>query len=442
PRTIKLSYVARDGDYAAEIAEARRTTRYSSRESTAELALMLDERDAGAIAATWLYETWAQRERAALSLPPSAMALEPGDQILLDVGNRQLPVRISDIADHGPRAIDAVSVDRDVYSGVQGATRETAVPAAPLSGKVDLHFLDLPLLSGTESPEAAYIAASQTPWPGAISVYKTATESGYQLATTIAAPAVMGRLQSVMPTGVGHRWNHGASVDVKLTAGALEGRSQIDVINGSNVAAVQHVDGQWEVIQFASAKLIGPRTYRLSTFLRGQSGTETAAMSETAAGAAFVLLNGRVARLDLSPSDIKRAFSWRYGPAGRDFGGPDFRRASHAFDGVGARPFAPVHVRGARSPAGLALSWTRRTRAGGDSWEQREVPLAEDGELYEVDILNGETVVRTLTSGAPAATYAAADAAADFGAMPEAVTCRIYQVGASYGRGTPAIATV
>jgi hypothetical protein len=52
----------------------------------------------------------------------------------------------------------------------------------------------------------------------------------------------------------------------------------------------------------------------------------------------------------------------------------------------------------AKIPAGgLASTWIRRTRLGGE-WQGATgtVPLAETTEAYEVDILNGSEVVRTL----------------------------------------------
>jgi len=101
-----------------------------------------------------------------------------------------------------------------------------------------------------------------------------------------------------------------------------------------------------------------------------------------------------------------------------------------------------VHLRGSRSGADLALSWVRRTRVGGDSWETTEVPLGEDFERYEIDILDGTDVKRTLISGTPSAVYTAADQTTDFGAPQPEVHLRIYQMSAVLGRGTPREATL
>lgn len=79
----------------------------------------------------------------------------------------------------------------------------------------------------------------------------------------------------------------------------------------------------------------------------------------------------------------------------------------------------------------------RRTRVGGDSWEQSEVPLAQDSERYEVDILSGGVVKRTLSSVTPSAVYTAAQQIADFGVAPALpLSVAVYQISTSFGRGT------
>jgi hypothetical protein len=68
--------------------------------------------------------------------------------------------------------------------------------------------------------------------------------------------------------------------------------------------------------------------------------------------------------------------------------------------------------------------------------------LAEASERYEIDIVNGAAVVRTLTATLTTATYTAALQTADFGSPQQAISVRIYQVSAVWGRGTGAAAVV
>ena len=85
----------------------------------------------------------------------------------------------------------------------------------------------------------------------------------------------------------------------------------------------------------------------------------------------------------------------------------------------------------------MAITWVRQTRAGGDAWEPVEVPLGEAREEYRVDVLGGDAVLRTMTTGAAAATYAASAQIADFGVLPGEVTIRVRQVSATDGPGQP-----
>jgi hypothetical protein len=156
-----------------------------------------------------------------------------------------------------------------------------------------------------------------------------------------------------------------------------------------------------------------------------------------AAGARFVLLDAAPTLVDMSQDEIGLAYTWRCGPANRDIGHASYLETTHVFTGVGLRPLSPAHVRGLRSAGDLAISWIRRTRLGGDSWDAAEVPLGEETERYEVDILDGPTVKRTLTATSPTVTYTAAQQTTDFGSPQSSVSCRVFQISPVHGRGTP-----
>jgi hypothetical protein len=68
-----------------------------------------------------------------------------------------------------------------------------------------------------------------------------------------------------------------------------------------------------------------------------------------------------------------------------------------------------------------------------------EVPLGEASETYEIEILDGGEVARTVTGlGAPAWLYSLADQETDFGAAATSIAFRVYQVSAAFGRGIAA----
>jgi hypothetical protein len=105
-------------------------------------------------------------------------------------------------------------------------------------------------------------------------------------------------------------------------------------------------------------------------------------------------------------------------------------------------PWSPVHITGVRNGGDLAITWVRRTRFGGVWADGVDVPLNEESERYEVDVMNGGTVVRTIAVITPSAGYTAAQQVADFGSVQSSITIRVYQLSAVVGRGWPGVATI
>lgn len=443
PASAKVRFISSSEDYRQAVSEARRLSGASGRVAQADLPIVLDDALSGAIAETWLFESWAARERTSFALPPAALALEPGDLIEYSKNGRTRTLRITEISEHGVRDVEARSVDIDVYGRVAVPPRP-AKPFEPVQiGSPALAFLDLPLLGGTEPPESGYVAAVQKPWPGSVAVYSSAQTTGYQLKALIAASATMGTTLDTLLPGPEGRVDFAASVRVKLSNGTLNSTDRISLLGGANLAAVQNANGDWEVIQFETATLVDVSTYRISGLLRGQFGTEAAMAASVAAGATFVMLDAAVTRVPMTLSSLNLPFNWRYGPGNRNIGDAAYTVAQHAYTGLGLKPLSPAHVTVERNGAGdVTLSWKRRTRIGGDSWDVIDVPLGEDNERYEIDIMAGAIVKRTLNATAQTVTYSGAQQSTDFGAPQPSVDVRIYQMSSLNTRGTARLATV
>jgi len=442
PAAAKLGYLAASGDYRQAIAEARRLTGASGRIAQADLAIALEADQAVETAETWLFEAWAARERASFTLPPSRIAIEPGDALTIAAPERSHTVRVTEVAEHGAREIEALSLDASVYQRAPAPERESRAVALPAAGPPLVELLDLPLLAGDEPPEAGYAVASQFPWPGPVALYRSPESTGFSLAALIDAPSTIGATLDPLPAGPTSRIDRATRVRVQIDRGELTSVTRLKLLSGANAAAIRNAEGEWEVLQFETATLVAPRVYELSSLLRGQAGTERAMRSPVAVGARFVLLGAGLQRVALTENELGLPYTWRYGAASRDLGSSDYAQVSHAYTGLGLRPLSPVHIRGKRSAGDLTLTWVRRTRIGGDGWDATEVPLAEDSERYEVDILSGATVKRTLTSTEPSVVYSAAQQTADFGAAQSSVAMRVYQMSATRGRGAPREAVV
>ena len=72
-----------------------------------------------------LLEEWVGRETASFRLPPSRLALDPGDVVRLDHDGRLAALRLTSVADAGARAVEAVRTDASAYglAGLRTAAR-------------------------------------------------------------------------------------------------------------------------------------------------------------------------------------------------------------------------------------------------------------------------------------------------------------------------------
>jgi hypothetical protein len=279
------------------------------------------------------------------------------------------------------------------------------------------------------------------PWPGAVAVYRAQPGGGYRLVNTVTDQAVMGELTAPLGPGPLWRWDLKNEIEVELYTSALASSDAQSVLAGGNTLAIGNEDGGWEIIQYVTAELIGARRYRLARLLRGQLGTESEMRDPVAAGARVVLIDANALQsLDLTHDQRLLELTYRYGPAAYGHDHFTYAEATLAFQGVGLRPLSPARVKAVRPVAGsdIALSWVRRGRVGGDSWEQTEVALGEESEAYDVEIMDGGAVIRTFATTAPAVTYTAAEQTADWGApivAPASLSLRIYQKSVTFGRG-------
>jgi hypothetical protein len=439
PAASRIAYIDGDADYRQAVAEARRLTGHSDRVASSALPLVLDQGQAIGIGQRLLMDAWTMRETAAFALPPSRLALDPTDEVVLEAGGRARRLRLVEIDDAGPRGVRAVATDPTIYEPIAGPARvPNPIQSLEAVGRALAVFADLPLLGGGEVPWSPHVAAFASPWPGAVLVFRSPADSGYALDTSLTLAAGIGETVSALSSGPSWRWDEAGALDIRLYNGACLSRDDLSVLGGANALAIRNADGEWEVLQYASAALIAPGTWRLSRLLRGQAGTEGAMRDPVAAGARVLLIDRALKQLSLDRDEYALPFHLLWGPQGKPLSDPAYQGAVLQFGGIGLRPLSPVRLDAKWRGGDLLLSWIRRTRIGGDSWDQAEVPLGEDFEAYDVEIVNpAGDAVRTFASvPVPSQIYAAADIAADFpSGLPTPFRFRVFQLSATYGRG-------
>ena len=226
---------------------------------------------------------------------------------------------------------------------------------------------------------------------------------------------------------------------MRLLFGALSSKTAADIFAGANVFAVKADDGGWEVCQFRDATLREDGAWRLRGLLRGQAGSEPQALAGASIGARIVLLNASLSQAVFGANVRGLAFDWQAGPETDIPGTVNFTENTLTLSSRGLVPFAPVHLRARWKSDDIRLTWIRRTRLGGDSWEG-EVPLSEAYERYRLTIFDGETPVRTVEASMPEYLYTAADIFGDFGTSDPgaAISFSVAQLSDAVGEGVMA----
>lgn len=446
PQVLRWSVARADEDYDSALVEARRITTGAVRVTAESFPVAVAPEEAERRCRRALMETWTARERASFALPPSRLALDPGDVVVFKDG-AATEFRLTRIADGLARLIEAVRQDREVYDLPPGAGRTAAVARSVPLGAPQVAILDLPQLTSAHTPPRPLIAIDADPWPGTVAVLRSPETSSWASFATITRRARIGTLASDFPSGPAWRWDRGAVLEIDLPWGQLESVTDLQLFGGANAFAVESAPGTWEVLQARDVTLIAPDRYRLTTLLRGQRGTEAAIGNPAPPGARVVVLDGAVTELPFTAGEIGLPWNLAVGPATRPVSDPSYTILSLTPSGASLRPFAPVHLGARAEPSGdIILSWTRRSRdPAADSWEATEVPLLDQPEAWEIDILDAAAVKRTLAAGTASVTYSTADQTADWGATlapGAAMTIRVAQLSPSLGRGMPAETTL
>jgi len=229
-------------------------------------------------------EAWVGRESAAFRLPPSRLALDPCDVILLDHDGRLTEMRLVSIADSDLRSIDAVRQDRAVYDLPPGEPRPATLMTPTVFGAPEAMLMDLPQLTEDKPAHRLFIAAHAVPWPGEIAVYRSAATDGFALLTTFGGRARIGTLVSDFFAGPTSRFDLGNALVIDLFSGMLESVTDLTLLGGANALALETASGVWEIVQAGAADLIAPGRYQLTRLLRGQRGTEAALANPAPAG--------------------------------------------------------------------------------------------------------------------------------------------------------------
>ncbi|MEO1042126.1 MAG: glycoside hydrolase/phage tail family protein [Pseudomonadota bacterium] len=410
PAALAITYADELSGYELKTTEARDETLTEGRTLRIGTSVVLEQGEAVGRARAILAEARVMREQSVFGLPLIADGLEPASALTIMRAEGALTLRITSTEETGFRSFRAVRTESGVFAPVYQGLAGDPDPLPASFGAVLFQPLDIPLLPDGEMGAQLWLTAFAEPWPGEVLVYRGSGPTAPQV-DQLTAQSLMGSLVDPLPAGPSHRWDRASTLRVVLPAGSLNSVPEADVLEGAHLCAVMSQTGAWEVLQFASAKLLEDGSYQLTNLLRGRVGTEEEAAAGAPVGARFVLLDDALPR-PLSADRWGTTETLQAGPAGAPPGAYPVQTFSATLTGSGARPLAPSHLRATANGNQWDLSWVRRTRIGGDHFGPGDVPLGEAEERYDIEVRDSAgSLIETLSTTAPLATISSLGAA-------------------------------
>lgn len=431
PRSVTIKYMNKDADYQIGAQTATRQTTLSRNDVTHELAVVMTDAHAKAVAEAVLYATWAGRTTAKWSMSLKYAEIEPTDLVSID-GNQI-------IIGKATRRGNMIECEGVFHSGVVFVTgsaagaAEPVMQTIPLRSKTAIEMMDIPLLRDQDNDAGFYVAAgglAGQDWPGCV-IFKSRDGGGtWDEVATLTTAAVMGAATTVLGDFSRNLIDEANTVTVRLRSGTLSSVTLLAMRNGANAALLGN-----EIIKFRTATLNADGSYTLSGLLRGRKGSPT---SGHAIGERFVLLtSSAVRRIDMATAEIGMERLYKAVTIGDSLASA--RTIAFTNNATGLECLPGVQIGGGRDAAGnLTGKWIRRTRIGGEWRNYVDAAIGEATESYEIEIWNSTftTLKRTITGlSLPTFTYSAADQTTDFGGTQATVYVRAYQLSATVGRG-------
>jgi len=445
PREVMVSYPDPAFDYQVSSQIARRSERDSQNKESVEVAVVMTADKARRLAGKILWQRWAESRTVEIDVGAAWSRLQVGKIVAVEIAGGLVPFRVAKIA-RGNNGVwkvegsyeDSLAYLDDTPGGVVTATTQPV----RVTGTTELMLLNTPLLREIDDGNGFHWGATTTDtlWRGASIQRSVDGGISYTEMSPTSVRALVADAAVPLPAGTTAVWDLASSVTVTLRGiGELSSADEEQVLAGANVAWLGRADGSvGEVIQWRDATMIAPGVYTLTNLLRGRLGTEFAVGTHIA-DEVFVRLDLSLGLSDFGASDWDKVRKFK--PVSRLQTLADTVAQDFTNNGERRMCKSPVHIAGVRTSGDLAITWVRRTRIPFTGLEA-VAPLGEASEAYEIDIMSGATVVRTITATTESATYTAAQQTTDFGAPQSSVTMNVYQLSETRGRGHAGAAIV
>lgn len=441
PYRVNIKYLDAAREYAISEQYAERLNTEAVNRVDREYPLVMTANKAASVSEVLLFLPWLERIDFSFNLPQTYQNLEPADVITLNDRYATYELRLTDVKYTADGLLEcrAKSNRASLYDpNAEGSESPGPGGNIPLTGPTVLAIFDIPVVDETVQNQLGYLVGATgytDGWPGALVVISSDNGQTWTNLQALQSKATFGFSLSTLPSSSATLIDQ-RTLSVALISGSLSSLTRDQMLAGANYAAYG-VNGRWEIVRFQNAALQADGSYLVSGFVRGERGTEWATGLHQV-GDYFVLLDDPdLAFVRASIEQIGIARTYRGVTAGSAL--DSAVNQSFTYNGVNLECLSPVYASGSRDgSSNFTGTFTRRSRLSTSWWTTGvETAVGEESLAFEVDVMSGSTVVRTITTSTTSFSYSAANQTTDFGSPQASITFRIYQMSATVGRGYP-----
>ncbi|PCI54170.1 MAG: hypothetical protein COB36_10790 [Alphaproteobacteria bacterium] len=374
-------------------------------------------------------------------LPQTYQALEAADVITIPAPEATYELRLTEVNHLADGRVQCAGVPNDSTINIQNAVGGQGVlgdTTISYAGPSIMHLLDIPLIRDEDNKAgfAAALSGKSSGWPGGNITRSLDSGQTWKSIQSFRSHVTAGVCRDSLPAHDGCVIDRSSilTVDLYSSAMTISSITEDQMMIGKNYFAYG-VDGRWEIGRFVNATLNVDGSYTLDTFIRGAKGSELYTDDHIDGDKFIFLADADAAFIAANVSDIGVDRLYRGVTTGKNI--DTATDTTFKYAGVNLKPLSPVQLSGSIDGSNnWDLTWLRRSRLSSSWWVTGVAPVVgEDSEAYEIDIVNGSTVVRTLTATTGAVEYTSADQVTDFGSNQTTLNFRIYQLSTIVGRG-------
>ncbi|QDY68929.1 baseplate multidomain protein megatron [Qingshengfaniella alkalisoli] len=428
---VQFTAIEADGSYAPFVTSSAVPQEQGWSVSRSEANLVLTSADARRTTDRWIEECSAARETIRFAVPPSQLAIGPGD--IVRAADSLWRVDSSELTESN--LLEAVRVTGRLYHPMAVEEETGTLLKFPVAQRPDVVIMDLPALAAEANPVAPYLAVAARPGAGDVAFFSGKDEHSFELETVVHTSAAIGRTLTPLQKAKASLFDRGEDLIIEIAGRELSSATLERVFAGENMLAISDgVGGDWELLQFCEVELIAQNRYALRKRLRGQLGTESCIADCWPAGSVVVVIDRALFQPLADSQALGSTRHFRIGPSTKPITDWRYVQLEHDFVGRGLKPYSPVHLSSQNLVSGdHRISWVRRSRLHGDLWHLSAIPLDEARERYLLRVLHTNEVRREIETDSPYWLYKQSERQAD--GVANMYTIEVAQISELYGVG-------